>query len=134
MVREPARFAGIASIKELDHGARRVHSSGSVDAWAKPEPQIVCCHALAVSATGYVDQRTQTWIGDARQVLQTDGDDGAVFSGQFCDVSDCSNRNNLHERGHLRLAAVLSEQRVHEFESDSDSGEILVRIRAAGLV
>src|SRR5215216_3727454 len=108
MVREPARFAGIASIKELDHGARRVHSSGSVDAWAKPEPQIVCCHALAVSATGYVDQRAQTWIGNPRQVLQTDGHDGAVFADEFGYIGDGSDRDNLHKRGHLRLAPILA--------------------------
>src|SRR4051812_34618892 len=57
MVRETARLVRVASIKELDHRASRIHAPGGVDPWPKPEPEIVCCHALAVSATGYVDQR-----------------------------------------------------------------------------
>src|SRR5690349_16619103 len=80
MVRETARLFGIARIKELDHGTGRIHASGSVDSWPKPESEIVCCHALAVSATGYVDQRAQTGIRDAGQILQSDGYDRAVFA------------------------------------------------------
>src|SRR5690242_12559463 len=53
MIREPARFIGVARIKELNHGTGRVHASGGVNSWPKPEPEIVCCHARAVSATGY---------------------------------------------------------------------------------
>ncbi len=57
MIRKPARLVRVARIKELNHGAGRVHASGSVYPWPEPKPEIVCCHALAVSATGNVDQR-----------------------------------------------------------------------------
>src|SRR5215217_1637647 len=80
MVRETARLVRVASIKELDYRAGRVHASGGVDSWPKPEPEIVCCHALAVSATGYVDQRAQTRINDTGEILESDGYDRAVFA------------------------------------------------------
>src|ERR1044072_5566575 len=47
MIRATPRFFGIACIKELNHGAGRVHASGGIDPWPKPEAEIVCCHALA---------------------------------------------------------------------------------------
>jgi hypothetical protein len=34
----------------------------------------------------------------------------------------------------LRLAPVLSKQRVHQLESDADAGEVLVRIFTASLI
>ena len=57
-----------------------VHAAGGVYSWPKPEPEIVCCHALAISATGNIDQRTQTGVSDAGQILQSNGNNGAVFS------------------------------------------------------
>src|SRR2546423_448057 len=57
MVCEPPCFLGIARIKELDDCARRIHASGGVDAWSESKSEIVCCHALAVSATGDAHQR-----------------------------------------------------------------------------
>src|SRR5688572_22737946 len=72
MIRKTASLIGIASIKELNDGASRVHSSGSVDAWSEPETKIVCCHALAVTATSHVDEGTQTGVRDTRQILQTE--------------------------------------------------------------
>src|ERR1041384_1359275 len=80
MVRESSRFVGVARIKELDHCTGCVHAPGGVYSWPKPEPEIVCCHARAVSATGYIDQRAQTGMGDAGQILQPDGHDRAIFS------------------------------------------------------
>src|ERR1051325_2589047 len=131
MLRKQARLVCVASIKELYDGTRRVHSSGSIDAWAKPEPEIVCCHALAVSATGNVDQRAQTGIGNPFQVLQSNRYDGAVFPREFGYIGDGPDCDNFHKCRHLRLAPVLSKQRVHQFESDADSGEVLVGILAA---
>ena len=69
-----------------------------------------------------------------RQILQTDCDNRAVFADEFRDVGDCSDRHNLHKRGHLRLTTVFPKQRVYELESDADTGEILIRIFATNLV
>src|ERR1044071_5507020 len=80
VVREPSCLVGVASIKELNHRAGRIHTPGGVYPWPKPEAEIVCCHARAISATGYVDQRAQTGIRDARQILESDGHDRAVFT------------------------------------------------------
>src|SRR5687768_7043315 len=53
---EMPRNGRIACIKELDYGFRRVHAAGSVNPRSEPETEIVCCHALAVSATGHINE------------------------------------------------------------------------------
>src|SRR5512145_1755338 len=58
MICESPRLIRVARVKKLDHRSRRIHSPGSVDTWSQSETKIVCCHALAISATGNVDQRT----------------------------------------------------------------------------
>src|SRR6185369_8730633 len=65
---------------------------------------------------------------------QSDSHDGAILAGEFRDVGDCSDRDNLHERGHLRLTTILAKQCVHELESYSDAREILVGVFTSKLV
>src|SRR5215213_10537425 len=69
MVGKPARLIGVAGIKELNHRARCVHTTGSVNSWAESKSEIVCCHALAVSATGKVDQCAQPGVRNVGEVL-----------------------------------------------------------------
>src|SRR5688500_8452940 len=134
MVGRPASLFGIASIKELNHGAGCGHSSGSVDARPEPETKIVCCHALAVAATSDVDEGTQTRVSNTRQILQTERHNRTIFSDELRDVCHCSDRHNLHECSNLRFAPILAKESVNQFESDSDSGQMLVRIFATCLV
>src|SRR6185369_1290237 len=88
----------------------------------------------AVSATGNVDQRTQTGISDLRQILQTDSDDGAILPREFRNVGDRTYRHNLHKSRDLRIASVFAKERVDEFESNADARQVLVRILTSNLV
>src|ERR1041385_3281992 len=126
MIREPARFVRVASIKELDYRASGVHATGGVYTWTKSKTQIVCCHALAVSATGNVDQRTQTRVSDLRQILQTNRHDGAILTDEFRDVGNRADCHNLHKGRYLSLASILSKKRMDELESDADAGQVLI--------
>src|SRR5215212_4666691 len=69
MIGKPARFIGVACVKELNHRTRRIHSAGGINSWAESKSDIVCCHALAISATGNVDQSAQTSVRDVGEVL-----------------------------------------------------------------
>ena len=68
------------------------------------------------------------------QVLQTNRHNRPVFTGELRDVSHRSDRHNLHKRRDLRFASVFPEQRVNQFESDSDAGEVLVRVFTPKLI
>ena len=56
MLRKPPGFPPVSCIKELDYGSSRVHSACCVYPGSQAETEIVCCHALAVSATSNLDQ------------------------------------------------------------------------------
>ena len=81
MFGEPSCFSGIAGIKEFNYRAGRVHATGGVNPRSEPKTEIVCCHALAVSATGHIDQRAQSGIRRLGEILEAERDDRAVFAG-----------------------------------------------------
>src|SRR5258705_5225038 len=118
MFGQTASLNMIASIKELDYGARRVHPPGRIYARPKPEPEIVCCHALAISATSHLDQGTEPGIRSFGQVFQTQRHNCPVFTNQFSHVSNRTNRHNLPKRLDLSFPAAFAKQGMDEFETD----------------
>src|SRR6266480_5275198 len=56
MLRKPSGLLPVSCIEELNHGSCCVHSACRVYPGAQPKTEIVCCHALAISATGNLDQ------------------------------------------------------------------------------
>src|SRR5258705_1952351 len=134
MFGQPASLNMIASIKELDYGTRCVHPPGRIYARPKPEPQVVCCHALAISATSYLDQGTEPGIRSFGQVFQTQRHNRPVFTNQFSHVSNGTNRHNLQKRLDLRFPAAFAKQGMDEVESDSHTSEVLIGVITSSLV
>src|SRR5258705_7694145 len=134
MFRQPASLNMIASIKELDYGTGCVHPPGRIYARPKPESQVVCCHALAISATSYLDQGAEPGIRSFGQVFQTQRHNCPVFTNQFSHVSNGTNRHNLQKRLDLRFPAAFAKQGMDEFESDSHTSEVLIGVVTSSLV
>src|SRR6185369_4465862 len=59
---QSARFFRVTSVKQLNDCLRRIHASSGIDSGSQAKTQIVCCHALAISATSHLHQCAQTRI------------------------------------------------------------------------
>ena len=70
----------------------------------------------------------------ALQIRKTQRDNRAIFADKFRHVSHGADGDHLEKARHLRFAPALTKQRLNQFESDADAGEILVRIIAAVLI
>ena len=69
-------------------------------------------------------------MGAARQQVQADFRDDAVFADQRHDVGEGADRGDFDESRQPALAVRPAAQRLNELERDTDAGEVLVGIRA----
>ena len=79
MLCQTPRLIRVPGAKEFNDCTRCVHSSGRVDPWAKPKPDIVRGHACAI-APGHFHQRTQPGIAGFCQILQTKRHYGSILA------------------------------------------------------
>src|SRR5688572_2153640 len=68
MFSQTPRFLSICRIEQIDDGARRVHATGGIYAWADAKAKVVRVHFCAIAATGNIDQRAQAVVHSFRQI------------------------------------------------------------------
>src|SRR6185295_9281176 len=81
MRRQSLRFHRVARAKELDDGARRVHSARCVNPWPNAKANIVSCHAGAITTTAYFHQSAQAGVPGFCKIMETKRNDSPILSG-----------------------------------------------------